>query len=153
LAYSAEHVHYEVDIFFETVDLRFRPAYAAEILKQLGHPQRINNALIESFVIHLRNLIDFLDLPAQGTDVVAEDFFSPGGWVANRPKISQTLGDAKRRANKEISHLTTARMSGAPPERIWHFAGLASELKPLLVRFCQNADKGRLAAVVEGAIR
>jgi hypothetical protein len=68
-------------MFFETVDLRTRPAFNEWTLALLGHPQRINNSLIESFVVHLRNLIDFLYLQATGTDVVAEDFFPAQGWA------------------------------------------------------------------------
>lgn len=152
LEYS-EHVHYEIDMFFETVEVRSRPAFNEWTLSLLGHPQRMNNALIESFVVHLRNLIDFLYLPSKGTDVVAEDFVPAPGWAGIRPQISPVLATAKTRANKEISHLTTDRLSGAPPEKVWDFVGLAAEIRPLLVLFVQKADKARLASFVEKAIR
>lgn len=153
MAYSGEHIQYEVNMFFEGVELRSRPGYTENNLMQLGDPRRINNALIESFVVHLRNLIDFLYLPAQGTDVVAEDFFPAGTWVAIRPPKTQMLIDAKSHANKEISHLTTARISGTSPEKAWDFVGLALELRLLLILFSQKADKARLAAVEERTIR
>lgn len=152
-AYSAEHIRYEIDMFFETVELRSRPGFNKENLSQLGAPQRIDNVLIEAFVVHLRNLIAFLYGAPVGTDVVAEDYFPTGRWAAIRPTQSKILIDANRRANKEISHLTTARMSGSPRQKGWDFVGLALEIRPLLILFAKESDKARLAASVETTIR
>jgi hypothetical protein len=63
----------------------------------------LHDALLESFLVHLRSLIDFFYRGGQDDDVVAKDFFDkPGEWSANE---STLLTSAHTRANKELSHL------------------------------------------------
>ena len=73
--------------------------------------------MLESFAIHLRNLIDFFYTPpnhARNDDLVAADFFDPPtSW--NPGPISKSLSDARERANKEISHITYKRKSATDP--------------------------------------
>jgi len=153
LAYSSEHLAYEVDMFFGMVELRLRPSFPS-LLSVSADPIRLNNALIESFVVHFRNIIDFLyvDRP-RPTDVVASDFFDPAAWESRKPPLSGTLDTARRRANKELAHLTTDRIPGAPPEKIWDFNGLANELRPILRLFVTNGNGTRLSPSVAAAIR
>jgi len=153
LAYSSEHLAYEVDMFFGMVELRLRPSFPS-LLSVSADPIRLNNALIESFVVHFRNIIDFLyvDRP-RPTDVVASDFFDPAAWESRRPPLSGTLDTARRRANKELAHLTTDRIPGAPSEKIWDFDGLANELRPILRLFVTNGNGTRLSPSVAAAIR
>jgi hypothetical protein len=73
LTYSAEHIAYEIDMFFVMIEM-------LSPLNKIGassvaEAKRLIFAMFEAFVIHLRNLIDFLymDRP-QPTDVVATDF-------------------------------------------------------------------------------
>jgi hypothetical protein len=107
---------------------------------------RLGNSLVESFVVHLRNVIDFLYLERpQPTDVVAADFCATGAWQS---KISGTLEAARVRANKEIAHLTTARIAGTPPAKGWDFAGLAAELHPAMRLFVSKALPARLSSKV-----
>src|SRR5690348_10811856 len=117
MAYSAEHVWYEVWMFFEMVSALTRaPASASSSVfstssgpytvapsPPLGLPNSIapppgvaaspstvtNNAQIECFMAHLRTLVEFLfNLNPADTDVVAQDFCPPGAW---QPAIKQTL--------------------------------------------------------------
>lgn len=69
----------------------------------------LTNALLESFVIHVRGVMDFLynDTP-QPDDVVAQDFFaSNDAWVKIRPKLSELLSTAKGVPGRKwhISHM------------------------------------------------
>ncbi len=138
--YSAEHVRYEIDMFFECVELRTRPGFTTQALAQLGNHQLVNSALIESFVVHLRNLIDFLYLESPGkTDVVAKDFIATGVWESIRPVETESLKRAKERANKEISHLTSKRIADTHGNKDWDFVGLASEMSALLACFARPA--------------
>ena len=59
------------------------------------------NAMVESFMAHLRNLIEFLysDSP-RSTDIVAADFFPQGIWKRLRPSLSTALADALKRAER-----------------------------------------------------
>src|SRR6476620_6674648 len=81
----------------------------------------IVNALLESFVIHVRAIMDFLyaEIP-QSDDVIAEDVFaSPEEWKNMRPMLSEALSQATRRAGKEIAHLTYARLDVTPETKPW----------------------------------
>ena len=75
------------------------------------------SALLESFAIHLRNLIDFLytdPKDAKPDDLVAADFFnSSAAWAPGA--ISRSLQEARVRANKEVSHITYKRKAGMDP--------------------------------------
>jgi hypothetical protein len=114
----------------------------------------LRNAVIEDFVIHLRNLIDFLYLDRpQPTDVVAADFFAARRWESLRPPITNSLEAARVRANKELAHLTSHRIAGAPPEKAWESQSLAAEIRPLLQRVVSNAESTRLSPQVAASIR
>ncbi len=151
LAYSEEHVAYEFDMFLWLAHMCGSGA-------GLGAPSaadvtRLNNVLIESFAVHLRNVVDFLYLDSpKPTDVVAADFFDPGVWERLRPVITATLQAARVRANKEVAHLTTQRITGSPPEKAWDFTGLATEVRPLLRLVAENASPARLSSRVRAAI-
>jgi hypothetical protein len=149
-AYSAEHVWYEIYMFFGMKEMFSPPSM---IVAPSGEKVRmVNCALIESFGIHFRNIIDFLytDDP-QPTDVVAADYCAE--WAKLRFPISQELEKARTRANKELAHLTTQRIAGAPQEKNWDFAGLAEKIRPSLHLFVKHARAGALAPKVSQAIR
>ena len=150
LAYSAEHIAYEVDMFFGMTKM-LSPLNRIGA-SSLAEAKRLNFAMIEAFVIHLRNLIDFLymDRP-QSTDLVATDFCT--NWQTLRPTISPVLEKARGRANKELAHLTTDRLAGAPPAKQWDFSALAGEIRPLLHLFVKHARGSALSPVVVQVIR
>jgi hypothetical protein len=112
-AYSGEHLLYELQLFLWTG-------------KELGRAENkgvMRSVLIESFVTHLRNLIDFF-CTASGNeknkdDVIASDFCP--GWSE---AMSSTLREAKVRANKELSHLTLERKNGLDSQKPWDVGGL-----------------------------
>jgi hypothetical protein len=151
-AYSKEHVVYEIDMFFGMVEV----LTDSSLIVASSHAvsARLNNALIEAFVIQLRNLIDFLYLERpQPTDVVAGDYCEAGIWETQRPPISSSLDAARVRANKEMAHLTSQRIAGTPPEKAWNPSALATEIKPLLQLFVTKAVPARLSPNVAAAIR
>jgi hypothetical protein len=174
LGYSEDHVAYEVRMFFEMVAALSTPApsasssisYASTTTSStVGMPNSITppptggyhvaaqNAMVESFMAHSRNLIEFLysDLP-RPTDVVASDFFLAGTWKQLRPPLSTALSDARKRADKELAHLTTSRIFGNPPDKQWNVTALAAELKPVLRIFVDNANSSALSPKVKAAI-
>lgn len=147
LNYSREHIFYEFQMFLWVTSV-------CAGVKNLTAPTEadikcLNNVLIESFVVHLRNVIDFLYLDSpQSTDIIAADFLKED-WKTVRPEITATLQTAKTRANKEIAHLTTNRITGTPPEKGWDFSGLASELIPIMTMMVTKADPARLSPQVK----
>lgn len=153
LAYSAEHVRYEFDMFNWLGQVCGNPTVRLRAPSS-EDATRLNNVLVESFAIHVRNVIDFLYMDtSKPTDVVAADFFPRADWAQTRPPISPSLNAARVRANKEIAHLTTDRIAGSPPEKAWDFAGLAAELRPVLRLFISGALSSRLSATVATAVR
>jgi hypothetical protein len=161
LAYSREHVYYEFDMFL----------WAARLLgsgarRGASGPEdevRLNSALIETFVVHLRNVIEFLyrgtptsdpHHPYRGTpretDVVADDFCPSTTW--HPPTICPSLADAHDRADKEISHLTTSRPPGKDPRKRWDFAGLSGALLLTMRLFVHTALPSRLSPNVAAVV-
>jgi hypothetical protein len=136
-AYSEEHLLYELRMLYFA---------GTELAKTLPDPLR--SALLESFAIHLRNLIDFFTVPKgkeRDTDVIAADF-APA-WSQKR---SATFEDAKVRADKEVSHLTLGRKDGLDASKPWQVGALFHELQPVAEHFAAAADPKKLSqAVVE----
>jgi hypothetical protein len=107
----------------------------------------LQNALLESFIIHVRALLDFLyiDEP-KSDDIVALDYFSDKElWVTLRPKLSRTLRIAKKRAGKEVAHLTYARLKTSPKKKTWAFLDIAKEIQSVINVFLENAPSSLLA--------
>jgi hypothetical protein len=159
LNYSGEHLKYEIDMFFRIAELLTRP-FAMGMICSDFNPVMTRHAALEAFVIHLRNLIDFIYLDpqpdpgeqkARDTDVVAADFCA--NWKVKRGKISPTLAAANRRADKELAHLTTERKPGSSKDKEWRVEDLRDEIKPLLELFVKHANPNALSPDVAVAIR
>ena len=108
----------------------------------------LTNALLESFVVHVRGVMDFLynDNP-QNDDVVAQDFFaSPDAWASIRPELSELLRKAKKRVGKEIAHLTYARLEVTPDTKPWPFVSIANEVSSVMQVFLKNVPKEKLGS-------
>lgn len=136
-AYFAEHVRYEMQHLINATDA---------ISRQLPIHNGLQYMVVESFAIHLRNLITFLYLyTKRDTDVCATDFFIHSGtWDNLRPRLSVVLEGAKTRTDKEVGHLTTVRQFGTPETKKWDVTGLCDEVMPILKLFCESADKVKL---------
>ena len=71
------------------------------------------NVMVESFAIHVRNLIQFLRLDGgrpQNDDLDATTYVSdPAGWLRAREMVPGDYCAAKRRASKRVAHLTKKR--------------------------------------------
>jgi hypothetical protein len=177
MAYSAEHVWYEVWMFFEVVNvLSAQPPGASSHsfstssgpsvspAPLMGLPNSVaplpggssigstvtTNMQIECFMGHLRNLLDFLFVAPRPTDVGAVDYCAAGSWA---PTMSAALNTARTRVNKELAHLTTDRISGSPARKKWDVNALAAELRPVLRDFAAKADPAKLSPRVKSAIR
>jgi hypothetical protein len=84
---------------------------AQAIASGISNQGWLTNALLESFVVHVRGVMDFLynDTP-QNDDVVAQDFFaSVDAWASVRPELSELLSKAK---NEQGRKLHTLHMRG-----------------------------------------
>ena len=102
------------------------------------------NALIESFAVHLRNLIDFLyeeKTEAKPDWIFAQDYFSdPQEWILARPDKSEILKKAEIKAHKQVAHLTYVRRKKEP----WRFIEIMDEIYRPLSVFINKIDRGLL---------
>ncbi|MBZ5545556.1 MAG: hypothetical protein LAO07_18070 [Acidobacteriia bacterium] len=108
-------------------------------------PQDIeaDNAFLESFVLHVRNLIDFLYPPAniKPDDIIADHYIGePAKWNQPRPGMTELLIDARKRANKLAAHLTYARLG---MQKNWEHSKILSELWVTLQWFLSELPAGR----------
>ncbi len=119
-----------------------RPSFCPTLLRfqSKGEAALNRNAVLESYVLHLRNLINFFFCkPNKPDDVVGRDFVADWG-----PTISLTLEKARTRANKEMNHITSQRKEDTDPEKSWEFGALVKEIWSLATKFADRAPKQAL---------
>ena len=83
--YSKEHLLYEVQMFFQVGHLLMTGHF------QTSQPEVaivLHNAIMESFVLHLRNLLDFFYTAPRKTDVSATMFYDSGHLPPDFPAES-----------------------------------------------------------------
>lgn len=141
--YSREHVYYEIEMLFMS-------AFPRGVGSDVGHQQFLINLVTEVFVLHLRNLIIFLYPPElkyrRDDDVYAYHFFqNEEAWIEICPTISDRLKKAKRRADKELAHLTAERKDSSNPEKPWDKNVLIKEILPTLREFASKADDSKIS--------
>ncbi len=97
----------------------------------------IHNALLESFLIHARILVEFLykNQPYQDT-VRASQYFTPKSpWKNIRPQKTELLEKIEKDAHKQLAHLTYTRLQG---KRVWPYIKIANDIKAVLQVFYKN---------------
>ncbi|HYG99373.1 MAG TPA: hypothetical protein VD837_09605 [Terriglobales bacterium] len=146
-AYSSTHLLYEMHMLVGCASLFGCDILASDSLTVWA----FSNSRVESFAIHVRNLIDFLYPRGRpcDTDVTAADFMPAGTELE---PISPTLQAARRRADKEIAHLTTSRLEDGDPGKLWHVS-LVHELFSVLREFVDAAMPTRLGTDVREFIQ
>jgi hypothetical protein len=135
----SKHLLYEIQMFVVVTDL-LDTFWIAESSAQM-HGTR--NAVLESWALHVRNLLDFLYGRGGPRDHVrAEDFLDEGCTLASR---SEVLRRAQRRANKEIAHLSYDRDIVTVEQKPWDVAEIVRELTSALREFIELASADRVA--------
>jgi hypothetical protein len=132
LQYSEEHLMHELSMLWETADAL--PRHKAGSVEY--------TALLESFATHLRNLIEFFFFAEDSDYVRAKHFFDhPAAWS---PKKTPEMNKLHGRASNEVSHLTTRRISGNPPEKDWHITQILGEIETVARDFAAKASDKKL---------
>lgn len=137
--YSGAHLLYELKMFWWlTGAITYMEGY-------------MHDALLESWVVHLRNLINFLCRPPDKDDVIAEDFFDdPAAWSRNE---SDKLKTGRERANKELSHVTEQRKYTGEKDKGWDVDGLFREIWDIAREFASRASGAKLHSDVRQLLR
>jgi hypothetical protein len=131
--FSRQHLGYEATMF----------AKARDKILAGAAPGFESNVLIETCVLHLRNLTEFF-YPGnpQSNDVIAEHYAPT--WASQGPAISPALKASRIRAHKELAHLTVTRKPDHAPDKLWDFAAISAEMKPVIEAFVRLADPNKL---------
>jgi hypothetical protein len=109
--------------------------------------QVTENALVESFVIHVRALIEFLftDRRKRTDDGIAADLVrDPAEWTRTRGDLPPLLTTVKRRADKEIAHVTFARKSLTEEAREWGVGNVHAAISRVLKEFVPLVPEERV---------
>lgn len=131
------HLHYEVEMLSSA---------ARGLASGIASGSAMNNALLESFAIHLRNLVEFLWPEKPKNDhVIAQDFFPlADDWKKLCPPIPKEVREARIRAAKEAAHLTYARLLVVPDKKAWAYVSLMNEIMKTFKLFLQHVPKETL---------
>lgn len=130
------HLKYEIDmLLFDAESLISRKN------NENNQMYPLQNALLESYLIHLRNIIDFLwGLPKHKSDIYAGLFIPKGSPVSQnfskeRDKVSgESITSIKDRINKQISHLTSDRTNN-DIDRQWDVRGITCCISKYLMDY------------------
>lgn len=104
--------------------------WVAQHGEQANDANNINMAL-ETFLLHARNLKEFFynDNKRYDTDARAWDFLEDKNlWQKLRPAEMGSMIQIRKRAGKELAHLSYKRIYGTPPEKNWNIGEILSEL-------------------------
>src|SRR5437763_63202 len=133
-----EHISYEIQMFVQSY-------------KKLRHgnlDQYENNSTLETFLIHARCLLDFLYPPKnfKPDDVLADDFFINQNTLRDALPVSLSISAyLKRRAGKEIVHLTYNRLNLTPQQKQWQPTDIHDQLTSALAIFFEKLTEERKA--------
>lgn len=138
---AAQHLRYERAMLMFT---------GARLTKE-PLPQGLDYAvLMESFLIHVRNLNEFffgLDMAKEGkktvfqNDMVVEDFFEyQKQWA--KPQSKRLSDDLRQQINDQLTHLTYARKVGHYHD--WDFVNLQNRMNCIVDSFFQSIDPNKV---------
>jgi hypothetical protein len=134
-AFSGDHLLYELEMTFWLVPLLERYAKPAGFEENI-----IKNALLESFVGHVRVLKAFLYDEPKWDDVSADHYVADvAAWRNARGPMPAELAEGARRVGKEIAHLTQGRLAPDAPRRDWNTVAVRTALVPPLKSFLRLA--------------
>ena len=134
---ASAHLHYEVSMLYST---------ANAIASGIAERGWLLNALLESFVVHVRAVSDFFYAARKKPDdVLAGDFFPSDVWERIRPIETDVLKRARKRAHKEIVHLTYERQNVSPETKPWSFLEITRDIHVVMTAFLSHVPKQLLS--------
>ncbi len=140
LKYADEHVGYEIDLFCATSLLIGRLSTGNKSLDTF-----IEFALLESFLLHMRNLIDFLyPRNKRNDDVTINDYLDSETLTRTLPKITTNIEAYRFRADKELAHLTTKRRFSMKGKE-WLFVQIRINILELFNKILPDLAKGKFS--------
>jgi hypothetical protein len=127
--FAEEHLLYEAGMLYEVTGKLMN--------RHHEHDPVVQNALLESFGVHNRNLIDFLwlDHPMKHTDAIAHD------WI-ERLAAAEDVGAPRARQGPRRQgevHLSYNRLDVRQEEKGWTVLGIGPEVIAAFGKFATEA--------------
>lgn len=127
--YSDHHLKYELEMLLWCTAILNS---LAETRKAGALPLAINNAVMNSFSMHARNLIDFLYLRSlgkdRGEDIIIEDFIELSQLANCLPVMTPLLEEAKHKTDKQVAHLSKNRIQYEQVGKEWMVSDIVLDL-------------------------
>ena len=122
----------------------------------LSIPVQVNkmakNAVLESFLLHARNVLAFfLDKQKNNDDVLAIHFIEPTKWEPLTKKWYDPTIINRDRINKDLTHLTYDRQNRTTKTKVWECTRIAKKLDDLLTDFLSLIPEALLHSKWKGA--
>ena len=105
------------------------------------------NLLIESLALHTRVLFDFFYCKQKHKDdIIAQDLLqSHTAWAKIRPQPPKILKEAKQKADKQLAHLSLARIKLKKDNKHgWNFYAINKEMDKTINLFYDTKEKAHL---------
>ena len=137
------HLLFELQMAFLMAD-RLRRHLSGELVL----PEDVKTACIDSLVIHIRSLEDFIWGDPQDDhphDALASDFFADGEWEETRKRIqNSSLRKVAQRAGREVAHLSYRRLGMTEETRRWQFDVIVCVIGNALRLFLDGVERDDL---------
>ena len=114
----SSHLAYEVQMMARCSALMAQSPSSGDLLQPsyFEYMQTIKNAVLEAFLIHHRNVYEFLlpSSPREDTVAAIHYFAAPSEWKTKAESLKTlTLVEGKQRVNKQLTHMTENRVKPA----------------------------------------
>ncbi len=131
-AFSEEHLWYEVNMLYGVVDLLLKGA----------DDYYVYNSLLEAFVLHASNILDFFyKPPAKPDDARAVHYVRDAeAFKKALPSFTRKFGGFTRKRNKEVVHLSYTRLYVRPEEKRWGSPKITKDIRKIVDLFLDHAD-------------
>ncbi len=111
-------------------------------LIQGSKPSFEQNLLIESLAVHTRILVDFfyMDQKTHPDDLIAQDLFPKDiDWKKVRPLKTKMLEEAKKKANKQLAHLSLQRIElEKTRKKGWSVSDIFKDMENVIKTFMEQ---------------
>lgn len=130
--FSGEHLYYEIKMLFEICDLLMKPS----------ENKYVFNSLLESYVLHTYNLLDFFYKPQiKPDDAKAFHYIKDfDRWKKMLPAYESYFRLFNKRRNREVTHLTYKRMEVTGSAKAWYVKETTDKIRKVVSIFMEVAD-------------
>ena len=116
-----------------------------DMLRRIPPQTEVRNAVVDSFLIRSRLLIDFLCRDqARNDDVIALDYFHDFSPKPYRPYMSKELDREREKINKRLVHLTVEPMPRLRSKQRYHPRKIVRPIVRAMKKWLSDVPDARL---------